>query len=80
MIQIHPKTVTTQYYQIYIYSPCKQRLNKNKPSTMKNRYACKFLLSQKIESRKQADSSEACRKAKVCLLYFPFKNSVVAPA
>jgi len=36
---------------------------------MKSRYACKFQSSQKNESRKQADSSEACRKAKVCLLY-----------
>ena len=36
--------------------------------TMKNRYACKFWSSQKNESRKQADSSEACSNAKVCLL------------
>jgi len=38
------------------------------PLTMKNRYACKFWSSQKNESRKQADSSEAYRKAKACLL------------
>jgi len=35
---------------------------------MKNRYTCKFQPSQKNENRKLADFSEACRKAKVCLL------------
>ena len=39
------------------------------PLTMKNRYASKFSSSQKNESRKQADSSEACRKAKVFTVY-----------
>ena len=34
----------------------------------KNRYTCKFKSSQKNESRKQSDSSEACCKAKVFLL------------
>jgi len=34
-------------------------------------------LSQKNESRKQADSSEACRKAKVCLLFISYNSESV---
>jgi len=32
--------------------------------------------SQKNESRKQADSSEACRKAKVCLLLYKYIDAI----
>jgi len=32
-------------------------------------------LSLKSESRKQADPSEACRKAKVCLLFYTSGSS-----
>ena len=39
------------------------------PITVKNRYTCKFWSSQKNESKKQADSSEDCRRANVCLLH-----------
>ena len=39
------------------------------PLTVKNRYACKFYSSQKNESRKQADSSDACRRAKFDYCY-----------